>query len=869
MAAVYVLTENGAELRLAETAGSTDGPYRPPPVHTLADRSPVAVACRTGRPLWLTAEDLARYDTGPPAPEAPGAGAGAAAGASAAAGAGAGPPTGPPTGAGAGPPSGTAAGISTGAATATGAVGGTGAETGAGAAPGARAAAEAATGAGGEPGDGGAVVLGALPLGGESRLLGCLLVVRGAAGGFDDDQRALLELYADQTAAGLEAAAARVPARTDTGPRAGPTLLPVRGGGLVLTLRTGRMEVDPPVLDLLGIPQDEFDGHVSTLLERAVPDDLPALMAVVEPGRAAADQQLAFRVRRPGGELRWLGLRCRVQAGADGRPTRVLGVVGDASYLRPSVDDVSLVQRLSAALAGATTIRDVSRVVVESLRDPLQADRVAVAELEGDRLVVTLLDPPQPDAWPDAWRSEWRSEWPDASCHSLPTLEGALREGHVGLWPPGTDLEPGLAGIGPGGLAVLPLPADGRTVGVCLVGWDGEHRFGAEERSLLTATAGMVGQALMRAHALDAGHELATMLQRSLLPRKLPALPGGVAVARYLPATAGLEVGGDWYDVIPLADGHVALVIGDVQGHSAGAATIMGQMRTAIRAYAVEGHPPDVVVAHANRLLVGMETDLFATCSYVDLDMEEGIAWVVRAGHLPPLLRFPDGTTEETVIEGGPPLGVLADAEFPMTELGLSPGTLVTLLTDGLVESSTLTLDEGLRAVRELLAGADPADPGRVADELVASTRRRDDDVAVLLLRYDGMRVRPIRARWAVWRLPDAVMHARRFTARTLRSWSVREEVDVALLVVSELVTNAIAHTQGEVRLDLTLAGDRLRVAVNDTSPRAPVKATSTDWEATGGRGLLLVEAMTASWGSVPLGGGKQVWAELFVGSAP
>lgn len=266
---------------------------------------------------------------------------------------------------------------------------------------------------------------------------------------------------------------------------------------------------------------------------------------------------------------------------------------------------------------------------------------------------------------------------------------------------------------------MLPLPADGRMVGVCLVGWDAEHRFGPEERSLLTATAGLVGQALVRAHALDAGHELATMLQRSLLPRKLPELPGGIAVARYLPATAGLEVGGDWYDVIPLRDGHVAFVIGDVQGHSAGAATIMGQMRTAVRAYAVEGHPPDVVVARANRLLVGMETDLFATCGYVDLDMEEGIARIVRAGHLPPILRHPDGVAEEVAVEGGPPLGVLAEAEFPMTEAGLAPGTLLVLLTDGMVESARLPLDEGMRRVCDVVAAADPVDVGAVADELV------------------------------------------------------------------------------------------------------------------------------------------------------
>ncbi|WKD37036.1 SpoIIE family protein phosphatase [Streptomyces xanthophaeus] len=717
---------------------------------------------------------------------------------------------------------------------------------------------------GGPPDSPARISLGALPLGYDDQELGCLIVAGQAGDGFSADDRSLLELYADQVATGLESVAARFSGRKSPQAHLGQSLVPDQGGAFILELSTGRMEADAHVLELLGLPPGQFDGQVETVLACAVPDDMPALMAIVEPNRlAAAGQQLAFRIRRPNGELRWLGLRCRVEVDADGTPGRVLGVVADATYLRPSADEVSLVQRLSATLAGAATIREVSRLVVAALREPLGASRVAVGELEPERLIVTALAPPETDAWPEVWRSEWRSEWPDVALSDLPTLQSALRGGHLSLWPPGAALEPGLLGVGPGGLAVLPLPADGRIVGVCLVGWDEEHRFGPEERSLLTATAGLVGQALVRAHALDAGHELATMLQRSLLPRKLPELPGGIAVARYLPATAGLEVGGDWYDVIPLRDGHVAFVIGDVQGHSAGAATIMGQMRTAVRAYAVEGHPPDVVVARANRLLVGMETDLFATCGYVDLDMEEGIARVVRAGHLPPILRHPDGVAEEMAVEGGPPLGVLAEAEFPMTEAGLLPGSLLMLLTDGLVESARLPLDEGMRRVCDVLAAADPVDVGGVADELVVGVGRRDDDVALLLLRYDGQGDRPMRAHWTVWRLPNAVLHARRFTARTLRSWGVVEELDEALLIVSELVTNAIAHTQGEVGMDLTLSADRLRIAVNDASPRSPVKPIWVSWESTGGRGLLIVEATAAAWGSVPLSGGKQVWAEV------
>ncbi|MCZ4608577.1 serine/threonine-protein phosphatase, partial [Streptomyces sp. Lzd4kr] len=411
--------------------------------------------------------------------------------------------------------------------------------------------------------------------------------------------------------------------------------------------------------------------------------------------------------------------------------------------------------------------------------------------------------------------------------------------------------------------AVLPLPAGGRMAGACLIGWDTPHEFGPDERALLTASAGLAGQALMRAHAFDAEHELVGMLQRQLLPRRLPRLPGAEAVARYLPTTAGLEVGGDWYDVIPLPENHVALVIGDVQGHSAAAATLMGQMRTALRAYAAEGHPPDVVVHHANRLLMDLETDLFATCCYVDIDLEEGTAWCVRAGHLPPVLRRPDGGTEIAEAEGGPPLGVMRQADFPMSPLGLTPGTIVALTTDGLVESVEDDIDTGMDRLARELARSDPAHLGLVADALLVGARR-NDDIALLLLRYDGMAVRPLRESWTVWRVPEAVGHARRFTRRTLRAWGVpQRDADTVLLVVSELVTNALVHTDGRVRLDLSLVNHRVRVAVADASPRTPVKPTSLSWEATGGRGILLVEAMSAAWGTVPVSGGKQVWSEI------
>jgi hypothetical protein len=700
--------------------------------------------------------------------------------------------------------------------------------------------------------------LGVLPL----RDGGCLVAVREAPEGFEAEDRACLTVIA-------EALTARPP---DPGPPSAGGRDTPRAASFSLAMDTGRIEVDDAVLDLFGLRRDAFDGRVETLLARTVPEDLPSLMSLVEPDHVSlGERELEFRILQPSGEPRWLRMRGRMLPAEEAvgdpsapppRPSRLVGTVADASTLRPGVSDVTRIQRLAAALATAGTVRGVGEAVATALRVPLRADRLALAELEGDRLVVTVLDPPEPGAWPALWRSEWRSEWPDAPVRAMPTLAAALREGRITIRPAGAVLEPALAEVGPGGLAVLPLPAGGRLAGACLLGWDAPHDFAPDERALLTAAAGLAGQALLRAHAFDAEHELIGMLQRTLLPRRLPRLPGAEAVARYLPTTAGLEVGGDWYDVIPLPDNHVALVIGDVQGHNASAATVMGQMRTALRAYAVEGHPPDVVVSHANRLLVGLESDLFATCCYIDIDLEVGAAWCVRAGHLPPVLRLPEGRTETVEFEGGPPLGVVAQADYPMSPLRFQPGTVLALTTDGLVESAEVDLDTGLERLAARLAAGDPARLGQAADALLTDANR-SDDVALLLLRYDGMAQRPLRESWSVWRVPEAVRHARRFARRVLRAWGVGEEADAAMLVVSELVTNGLVHTDGLVRLDLTLINHRLRIAVADSSPRTPIKPAGLGWEATGGRGILLVEAMSAAWGSVPASGGKQVWAEL------
>ncbi|NUP61270.1 MAG: PAS domain-containing protein, partial [Nonomuraea sp.] len=316
--------------------------------------------------------------------------------------------------------------------------------------------------------------LGALPLTADGVRLGCLVVVGVSGTGFEAEQRHFLERYADAVARVLPAGArGSVPS-----PVLRPALRNLHAGSFVLVPDTGVVEADETLLGLLGIAPADFDGKADTLLAHAVPEDMHALVSVLEPAaQPSARRELEFRVRGPAGEMRWLSLSCRVVAGGDAGPERVLGVVTATRVLRRGSDDVSRIQWLTAALDEATTVPDVGRVVVTALREPLGADRVALAELQGDRLTVTVLDPPQPDHWPETWRAQWRSEWPDAAVSSLPTLQLALRDGRLDLWPAGSAFEAGLAGIGEGGLAVLPLPARGRIAGVCLVGWDRPHAF--------------------------------------------------------------------------------------------------------------------------------------------------------------------------------------------------------------------------------------------------------------------------------------------------------------------------------------------------------------------------------------------------------
>ncbi|MFI8008382.1 SpoIIE family protein phosphatase [Streptomyces sp. NPDC086010] len=284
----------------------------------------------------------------------------------------------------------------------------------------------------------------------------------------------------------------------------------------------------------------------------------------------------------------------------------------------------------------------------------------------------------------------------------------------------------------------LPLTVSGRPVGSLVLAYDHPHPFPPAERALLTSLAGLIAQALDRARLYDAKHTLARTLQTSLLPRVLPHIPRLDVVARYQPAGHGMDIGGDFYDLIPCTEATTTVVIGDVQGHDPAAAALMGQVRTAVRAHATDGSLPGDVLARTNRLLTDLDPGLFTSCLIVHLDLTNHRLQLATAGHPPPLLRHPDGCTETLHLSPGLLLGIEPDADYPTTEIPLPPGALLALYTDGLVETPGIDIDNATTALANELARAQSEDLNALADALLDHAEQSapsHDDIALLLIR--------------------------------------------------------------------------------------------------------------------------------------
>ena len=466
-------------------------------------------------------------------------------------------------------------------------------------------------------------------------------------------------------------------------------------------------------------------------------------------------------------------------------------------------------------------------------------------------------------------------------------------------------------------MMAVPLRARGIVLGLLIVSRAGERDgFGHEDLALGMELADRAGTSLDNARLYARERQGALMLQRSLLPQRIPEPPGVDLAYRYVPGSSGTEVGGDWFDVIPLPGGRVAFVVGDVMGHGLHSAVTMGRLRTAVRTLAGLDLPPDELLSRVSDLgddlAQGPHDPLMATCLYAVYEPAPtaagercGLLTMARAGHVPPLLvtRDADGECHAHTVEmpSGTPLGVTGVTEeppgggyaFETVETRIEEGSVLVLYTDGLVENRDEDISEGIDRVCAMLAGrqGDPDASGREAetgcghiddacDALIASLERPEttgpghpsvsasDDVALLMARLGGL-PEETAASWSFTTGGYAVRRAREAVRDKLRLWGLEELEDTGVLLVSELVTNALRYAHGPVGLRMVRGTGRegtqegvLVVEVSDPLPEPPRERTVTE-EHEGGRGIQLVAGEALRWGTRHGPSGKTVWFEL------
>ncbi|MFJ2934815.1 SpoIIE family protein phosphatase [Streptomyces sp. NPDC087219] len=525
------------------------------------------------------------------------------------------------------------------------------------------------------------------------------------------------------------------------------------------------------------------------------------------------------------------------------------------------------------------TVPTFSDEILVYLRDPLpvgderpvapfvlrlrRTDRLRLSDLEGEELVLV----PDPDPTPAAELCEVRSG-------------GALAEVLRGVRPVFGDSAAAKTALTellgpehplPGGLRAVLAPLRGRrrVIGAAVF-LRRPERAGFEPNDLLVAAQLATHTALGIDKAVLYGREayIADELQRTMLPDSLPQPTGVKLASRYLPAAETARVGGDWYDAIPLPGSRVALVVGDVMGHSMTSAAIMGQLRTTAQTLAGLDLPPQEVLHHLDEQAQRLGENRMATCMYAVYDPVSHRITVANAGHPPPILLHLGGRAEVLRVPPGAPIGV-GGVDFEAVELDAPAGATLLLYTDGLVESRLRDVWTGIEQLRERLAataqltGPDHSPPlEALCDDVLdmLGPGDRDDDIALLAARFDGIAPSDV-AYWFLEPEDAAPGRARRLARRALARWDLEELTDSVELLISEVVTNAVRYAERPVTLRL-LRTDVLRCEVGDDSPQLPRQRRARDTDE-GGRGLFLVNRLARRWGATRLSGGKVVWFEL------
>ena len=394
-------------------------------------------------------------------------------------------------------------------------------------------------------------------------------------------------------------------------------------------------------------------------------------------------------------------------------------------------------------------------------------------------------------------------------------------------------------------LSAVMVPVTGRatTLGVMSLATTpiSGRTFPPQDIPLAEELARRAGVAIENATLYAQQRGVAEELQHALLPHDLPSIPGFEVTARYQPGGPGERVGGDWYDLFEIPSGELAVVMGDVVGHGIPAASLMAQLRNALRAYVWDGRAPSEVLARLNQLLYGLEKEGMATASLCLLDPIASTLRVANAGH-PPFLRLPEGGDPRFVGEGlGPPLGAVPFASFREEVLQLEPQDTLVLYTDGLVEDRASSLDIGLERMRAAASDAE-ADIDMLCDGILKAClgdRVAEDDVAVMVIRAQRMGAK---LQLHLPAEPRVLSSLRQTLRRWMREHHVPDKVMQDVLVATgEACNNAIEHGAaplgGWFEVEAEIDGD-LNVVVRSTG----------DWRAPredgGGRGLPVMEAL-------------------------
>ncbi|MGV9311279.1 SpoIIE family protein phosphatase [Streptomyces sp. NPDC003691] len=521
---------------------------------------------------------------------------------------------------------------------------------------------------------------------------------------------------------------------------------------------SGTVIADERTIRLFGLDPDRFDSLAESFLRTIHPDDVDRIRGVLDESLRTGEHHAAHRVVWPDGSVHWLESKGTVQHTRTGEPRLLIGVIWDTTAQRERAKRREtrreFVLKVTNAFAAALSTQDVLDTMTGTVLPELGANALAIhLEHEGRLLLAGAVGYPRETL--DRLRVM-------GSVDDNPMAE-ALRAGHPLFFRnraeyrerfPDPRLRPAEAH---GAYVFIPLTSADGTVGSCLISYASPREFGSDDQIVTAAIAGILTQSLARARLSDLFRRRMTDLQELMMPRTLPRLPGFEIAARYVPAAEGMQVGGDWFDLLPREDGGASLVIGDVEGHSAQAAGVMGQLRTALRAHADDGYRAERLMARGNRTLWGLDTDRFATCCIVDVSPRAGHLQIVRAGHPSPLLAQPDGTVRELEVPGALPLGYTPADRYPVYHGQLDPGAVLLLYTDGLVDTPDRSYEDAVAAVSRRLSawttrpqhgGTDrAADLEALVESLVEEGPAHPgyDDVAVLVVRRTSWESGPVK----------------------------------------------------------------------------------------------------------------------------